>query len=656
MRKIVFIFFLIGCPLFIFSQIGPLRGGNPLGIGETQNTNPFEKKGEKDKKKNIYEIEKHRYIDSMEVYKSYTLKGDTIILDTSLSIKSYYKKNQLYKDMFGLQPLSNIGTGFSLLTYQKENFSTIPDIGFSVKDFYYDKSKNIRYYDVKTPISILDYMSTFTSGNILKSLFTANINPDINFSVSYNGIRSLGVYSGSYAKQHHFTGTLNFKTKWYSGHLHYLNQSIFSDENGGIKDIKDFISGEEDYSYRGNIPVNLPENVSSFIRGKTFFIDHYFNIIRNKKIGASISHKFSYDSKYFSYNDTYTKQSTDYYSSDIIDDNLRISDTTYYKNINNDLGIVTNIFGSKMGGYINFNSIDYSFKGVKLFDNKLVENLPKSNNMYLKLKFENTNIPNLKLKGEFVKGLAGNYRGSNYLFIGLDFKTKDIIVKGSISNINKYPDFTFLSFQSNYKKFNWNNNFDKLENRQEIDALISYKNYSLKVDFNSIKNYYYFDENKLPTIYDKNINIFSAKLSFPIKFWKFGLENDVLYQKVLDGDDVYRLPDWIIRNSFYFQHDWTFLGNKKVAFMQTGLSLYMFASYKANGYNPLYADYFLQNTQEIGNFPMVDLFINLKIRSMRIYFKIQHINSGSNSNYFSAPNQPYADFILRLGITWNFFT
>src|SRR5690606_26645677 len=96
---------------------------------------------------------------------------------------------------------------------------------------------------------------------------------------------------------------------------------------------------------------------------------------------------------------------------------------------------------------------------------------------------------------------------------------------------------------------------------------------------------------------------------------------------------------------------------KKAMFLQTGFSVNYFTNYYANDYNPLIGEFYVQNQREIGNFPVIDFFINAKVSTARIFLKAEHFNSSfTGYNFYSTPNQPYRDFIIRFGIAWNFFS
>ena len=64
----------------------------------------------------------------------------------------------------------------------------------------------------------------------------------------------------------------------------------------------------------------------------------------------------------------------------------------------------------------------------------------------------------------------------------------------------------------------------------------------------------------------------------------------------------------------------------------------------------------MQNQKKIGDFPMIDFFVNARIRQTRIFFKLEHLNSRmTGNNFYTAPDYPYRDFMIRFGLVWIFF-
>jgi len=126
-----------------------------------------------------------------------------------------------------------------------------------------------------------------------------------------------------------------------------------------------------------------------------------------------------------------------------------------------------------------------------------------------------------------------------------------------------------------------------------------------------------------------------------------------MYQHVSQTNNVMNLPQFVTRNTLYYQKE-VF---KKAMFLQTGVTFHYFTEYFMDAYNPLLGEFYIQDREKLGGYPLLDFFIDAKVRNARIFFKLEHFNSFfSDSNYYSAPNYPYRDFVIRFGLVWNFFS
>jgi hypothetical protein len=155
-----------------------------------------------------------------------------------------------------------------------------------------------------------------------------------------------------------------------------------------------------------------------------------------------------------------------------------------------------------------------------------------------------------------------------------------------------------------------------------------------------------------PKQYDKTITYLSVKIAREFKWWKLALDNTLLYQEVDQKDAILNVPKIVTRNSLYFT-DYFF---KKALYLQTGFTVNYFTKFYVNDYNPVLTESFVQNDKKVGAFPMVDFFVNARIRQTRIFLKAEHFNSKMTGNtFYTAPNYPYRDFMIRFGLVWNFF-
>jgi hypothetical protein len=265
-----------------------------------------------------------------------------------------------------------------------------------------------------------------------------------------------------------------------------------------------------------------------------------------------------------------------------------------------------------------------------------------------------------KWNGKFIYSNSISKDAFRNLDANLNYKLDD---KNSISfqyqNISKLPDNNYNLHQSSYIKYNWINDFNNEKiNNIAIKANTKWANAALQLT--TLDDHLYFSNDTIgnkeqyisPKQYSKTIKYLSLRASKEFKYRKWALDNTILYQKVTQTDHILNLPEFTTRNTLYYS-DHLF---KRAMFLQTGITLNYFSKYYADDYNPLLGEFFVQNDKKIGDFPMLDFFVNAQIRQARVFLKAEHFNSSFTGNdYYSSPSTPYHDFMIRFGIVWNFF-
>ena len=595
---------------------------------------------------------------------------DTIFVDTSLTIKKDYKFNYLRKDNFGLIPFSNLGQTYNSLTYNFENSSAMPEFGARARHFNYMEIDDIFYYRVPTPFTELLYRTAFEQGQLADSFFTVNISPQINFSIAYKGMRSNGKYQHAITSTGNFRFTSNYtsKNKKYQARGHIVTQDLYNEENGGLnaESVANFEAGTTEFLERSILDVNF-ENAENILIGKRFYLDQNYDI-HNKviqkflpntlndstsKSKLSVRHIISFEDKYYQYKQT-TANTT------IFGEAFKssgLSDKATIENLYNELQIdyYNNVLGNIQinGNHTNYN---YGYNKLVVINGKTIVNRLKGNVIGIGGKY-NKHFKGFYLNGELGANVTGSFQG-NYLKAKATFKLNDnILASASINHSSKAPNYNTLLYQSNYLNYNWQNNFNNIET-QQLGFKLKYKELAnITADFSTINNYVYFKKDQTtaqvnPFQNNKSISYFRVKLENEIKFGKFALNNTIMYQNVQDDNQVLNVPEVNTRNTIYFS---SHLFNKAM-YLQTGVTLNYFTKYYMDGYNPLLAEFYVQNQTKYGNFPRLDYFLNAKIRQTRIYFKLEHFNSAfTGYNYYSAPTYPYRDFTIRFGLVWNFF-
>jgi Putative porin len=639
--KYFFIFFLVLNSLFIFSQ-------------EVQKKDSI-----KPRKSLIIDKSKDNPKAKNNQYRIISLVHDTVFVDTTLTIKKEYKFNFLRKDNFGLLAFANEGQTYQTLNFGYNNVSSLPEMGFAGKQFNYNKFEDVKYYSVATPLTELYFKTVMEQGQSLEANLALNISPNLNFSIGYKGLRSLGKYINTLSSTGNFVFTTSYTTtkKQYEAHFHYTDQDFLNGENGGVTNSFEFESNDPNFRDRERINV-FYRNANSFFKGKRIFLDHSYKINPSATDNIiSLHHQFSFENKFFEYNQPLTNASSigaSKYGVALTDTNLK--DQTYFESYYNKIAVSYN---SKLFGNFEFSVDDYRNKSnyeiITLVTNLILPNSIKTklNSFEGKYTFSKD-----KLRGQFLVSKAFTTQTVSTIDAEFSYDLNPKFgFKFQYQNISKLPDNNKRLYNSNYVFFNWNNNFNNEKiNNIKFNAKTPW--FDANFQATSLNDFIYYSNSSTtqelisPKQNATAINYLSVQLNKEFKFRKFALDNSILFQEVSQDSKIVNVPAFVTRSTLYFT-DFYF---KKALFLQTGITANYFTKYFANEYNPVIGDFFVQNSKKIGNFPMIDLFVNGKIRQTRIFFKAEQINTlFSKRNYFATPNQPYRDFIIRFGLVWNFF-
>jgi len=266
-----------------------------------------------------------------------------------------------------------------------------------------------------------------------------------------------------------------------------------------------------------------------------------------------------------------------------------------------------------------------------------------------------------KWSGKFLYSNSITNQSLTAIEANLNYKINDKNeVVFQYQNNNKLPNHIYNLHQSSYTNYNWYNDF-KNEKNNSITVGAKTQWVSATLQASVLNDFLYFQNTSsndtiqliAPKQYDKTINYLSLKVNKEFKFWKLGFDNTVLFQKADQDNQVLNVPKLVTRNTLYFTNYFF----KKALYLQTGIIFNYFTKYYANDYNPVVSEFFVQNNKQIGDFANCDFFVNARIRQTRIFIKAEHFNSAfsATNTFYSAPNYPYRDFMIRFGLVWNFF-
>ena len=587
---------------------------------------------------------------------------DSISVDTSLTLNKYYKFNYLRKDNFELLPFSNTGVAYNNLSFDPVN-STNPEMGAMNKLISYDKSEDVVYYDLPTPFTELMFRSVFEQGQLLDAVYSVNTSRHFNFSISRKGLRSLGNYQNFISDNSNFRFTTNYHSKSgkYFLRTHYNNQKLFSEQNGGIADvdISNFENGVNQFLDRGVFDPNF-ENAHNELIGKRFYIDQIYKFDRIDSINKNkiqIFNSVLYEEKQYKFQQN---SSDDFFGTAFSPQ--EINDKIFLTSLNFDTGLNYNSFLGHFKFGISFRDEKYSLKNFEI--GEFIDSSQKitSSRVNLLANFSKE-LKKTTLSFETNNYLLGNSQSNLFKSdIKMDLKN-DYQLSFNFLFTNKPTNYNHRLYSSNYINYNWNNDFKNIKTKLIGLDLKLRKFSNISIDYVKVNNLTQFEKiinenlggetthSIFPIQSVGNLELIKVRFSRKINFGKFSVDSKLLIQKSL-ADDIINLPEIISRNTIYYSSDMF----KKALFLQTGLGFKYFSKFYMNGYDPLLSELYIQNDKKIGNFPVIDFFINAKIQQTRLFFKFEHLNSSfTGYNFYSAPNYPYRDFTFRFGLVWNFF-
>ncbi|MDJ0646479.1 MAG: putative porin [Flavobacteriaceae bacterium] len=656
MQKSVFVLLCLLTTYFSFAQLIPVQGRGSRGGTPSQFRDSVSNRNET----SVILSGKTTYKD----YKVISYKNDTTYVDTTASQLKYHKFNYIRKDDFELLPFHNQGQTFNSLGYNYGTASLYPEMGARAKHFNYYETQDINYYRVATPTTELMYRTGLEQGQVLDAIFTANTSKQLNFSIAYKGLRSLGKYRTALSSHGNLRITSNYHTKndAYNLRAHVVAQDLTNDENGGLTDesVINFETNDSNFTDRARLTTNFNDG-QNLLRGNRYYLEHDYKIWQRKdtlnaiKTHLRVGNILNYERKHYDY------RQANAFSGFGEAFNTTINDTSENSTFRAQayIALKSPIVLGELKFKTDYYDFQHGYNSVVVIDNITIPSSLNGNTVAIGGEWK-TRLKKFNIDADVSTILSGDLTG-NYIKASASYAQDSLFTfKGTFLNNNRAPNFNFLLNQSSYVAYNWKKDFRNEITRSLIFELKSEKLLNASAQITQLDNYTYFSDTTAtqtqpsPLQTDETINYLKIRVSKDLRIGKFGFDNTLMYQKVANGSSVFRVPEFVTRNSIYFA-DHLFKGDP--LYLQTGVTLNYFTKYFANAYSPVLSEFHLQNEQEIGGYPVLDFFINAQIQRTRIYFKLEHFNSnlGSTNDHYAAPLYPYRDFVVRFGLVWNFF-
>lgn len=376
----------------------------------------------------------------------------------------------------------------------------------------------------------------------------------------------------------------------------------------------------------------------------TYFVE----VPIKERFRVDLNHKFLYETVHYRF-----KQSEAL--SDFFGDSYEgtIADHTGFKKMHNEvsIGIATPYLGKLKfkGEHYNFN---YHYNSILFYDNQTISDKLDGNAFAVGASWDKQ-FGKVFLNANASSIISGDLTGNSFRATAAFKKDSIYSFEGFAELSSRSPDFNKLLLQSDYLKYNWQNDFSNEELKNAGIAFKVDKYGSIEASYNIVDNYTYFDASSRPVQSSETLTYLKAKVHQYFTYKNFTIDNTVMYQLVTDGDSFLHVPELITRNSLYYANH-VFKGDP--LYLQTGFTLKYFSLFKLNAYDPILSEFVLQDETEFGNFPIVDFFLNLQVKRTRIFLKVENFTGAfTGRKYYAAPNYPYRDLTVRFGLVWNWF-
>ncbi len=569
-------------------------------------------------------------------------------------------------------------------------------------DFCVLRPEDVTFTNTLSPFTNLTYVKGGGNRNgeeRFKAYFAINANKRLGFGFNIDYIYGRGMYIDQSTAL--FNGSLfsSYRGDKYEMHFIFNNDNLKMAENGGIEDDRyitnplDMAEGKKEYSTT-EIPTRLSQiwnhNTSyhAFLthRYKLGFYKEHVDSITSDSVKTtqefvpvtSFIHTVQVDlnnRKYISYN---YSQNEEYFAHNYLDtDSI---DRTKRMSVKNTIGIALEEGFNKWAkaGLTAF--LSYEFRNFTLTDTtsvakQRVRNHYKESALSIggELSKRKGNLLHYNVLGELV--IAGedagqfNVEGQGDLNVRLFGDTVRLDVNAFVKN--QHPVFYYRHFQS--KHYWWNNEDLSKIIRTRIEGKLSIDKWGtqLRAGMENIKNYTYLANTSIPVAgvddattsykndaavlqYSGNIQVLSAILQQQLKASIFHLDGEVAFQKSSE-QDILPLPKLSVYGNLYMKFGMA----KQILQIEMGADIRYFTKYYAPDYSPAIGQFYTQNPEErikIGNFPVVNAYVNLHLKRTRFFVMAYHVNAGSGkSNYFLAPHYPLNPRMFKFGLSWNFF-
>ena len=581
----------------------------------------------------------------------------------------------------------NLGAeGLNMLYFERKPMSD-----FFFKDAlsaWMPNTSTLKFYNTRLPMTLLSYNtggSKATTQDRLKADFSGNINKRAQIGAMIDYLYSIGSYNYQSVKDLTWGASGSYLGDRYEMQAYFYHYDMLNKENGGI--VNDLYITDPAEVQGGSTKVDtktIPTNLStahSRVKGNNLFINNRYKVgyWDEEKDGDSVISReyipvtsFVWTLKYNDddhlFRSTADGENRNFFDNIYLNPSTTIDRTAYWS-LSNTLGIsllegFNKYAKAGLSAFVTHQIREYTLmadtlnRAIALHPN--LSPLPQRMNSVPTGKIENllwVGGQLTKQQGSLLKynvtakfGLLGPSIGDIDIYGDISARFKlfgdSVTISGYGWFKNEETPFLMNNYVSNH--FIWKNDFGKVRNYRIGGKLnIPHTRTLINVGIENVENHIYFNEHCLPVQHDGNVQVFSASLNQNFKIGILNWDNKLTYQ-TSTNESVIPLPKFSIYSNLYL-----LFKIAKVLDVQLGVDCDYYTKYKSVAYQPATMSFYNQNEVEIGNYPFMNAYINMKLSKARFYVMMSHVNQGlfGNNNYFSMPHYPLNPRKFQVGVS-----
>ncbi len=551
--------------------------------------------------------------------------------------------------------LGSLGSALKPQLFSVEK-GILPYAGIRSYDPYILRSDSLRYYRTNKRFSQLDYHNGSFKEQEIRVFHSQNILKTWSAGLEFHrmGVRDFTRNSDIYQNQLALFTWYESPNGRYNLFLSALWNTFKNQVNGGLKSDSLFDLGTIDNIGLKGINIKLADAAHQF-RNHAFTMHNSYDFIHRQDSGSYRKQKVnsfqfvqstSFESGSYAYSDAVTD--SNFY--DHFYNNTTTYDSLHYYNLKNSAGFLLPQSDSSSSFFFkNFSSlieIENQWFQFNQRDDLYLNNYSLKASLFSPV---NDSTFSIQTAADYI--FAGEYRGLYKVdarIVSPEYKAGSLFAVVSV--LRRKSDLLYQRYYSNH--FVWNNSFKDIHS-QSIRAGINNTpfQFRLEIILHRIQNFVYVGSSAIPIQFDASFEVTQLRLLKNFKFRKWHFDNEIYYQKS-GNEQVLRLPDITGTHSFYLEN--TFF--KKALKAQFGLQLHFNSTYYADGYMPATAFFYTQNEKKTGGYALIDLFVHLKVKTARVFLKIENIADGIVADrYYLTPEYPQPGRTIKFGISWRFF-